>query len=259
MKLFLSKKERQDIEQMARGLSLPATIACSLVVLIFTTAIFFLVHTIIAKTWVCDCELTSFNSNSVVPSFIATMLVIILFRHYINKVALIVTGQYNATTLARGGMKPAFTFMGRVKQFIPTIFSWKWLLFLWVVANALDCVSTALALHYGATEANPTARSAENMYISKWFGVAFLTFGVVFFQMKGFLKFVTMLIFLVALHNFAIMGMVMIQPSLASCQPVVSMPAFAIELGETSLVAVILLWHHEILQWVKRIKFLRRP
>lgn len=259
MKLLLSKREQQDIEQMIRGLSLPATIVCFLVVLIFATAIFFLVHTIIAKTWICDCELTSFNADSVMPSFIATMMVIVLFRHYINKVVLIITGQYNATTLARGGMKPAFTFMGRVKQFIPTIRAWKWLLLLWVIANALDCISTALALHYGATEANPTARSADNMYLAKWFGVGFLTFGTVFFQFRNFLKFLTALIFLVSLHNFAIMGMVMIQPSLAAYQPEVSMPAFAIELGETSLVAVILLWHHEILQWVKRIKFLRRP
>jgi hypothetical protein len=148
---------------------------------------------------------------------------------------------------------PKLGMLDRVKQFIPTMTAWKWLLLLWFVANVLDCISTFLALHYGAQEANPAAREAGNMYVSKWFGVIVLTVMAGLFQWKSALKLLTVTMWLVALSNFAVLGMVAVQPSLGEQTIDVSTPAFLIQLGETLIIAALLLWHKEIWETLQKV------
>jgi hypothetical protein len=180
-----------------------------------------------------------------------------LIRHRLDRFALKITGQYNEATLARGKLRVELNLMGRVKAFIPTLMSWKGLLLLWVIANALDCISTALALHYGAQEANPAAREASNMYLSKWIGVIALTAIAIYWQWKPAMKFLTTLMCLVVLSNFATLGMALVQPSLTEVErPDVTISAFLIQLAEMAVIAVVILWGREM--WNKLNIFYRQ-
>jgi hypothetical protein len=245
---MMSKEERDNVAAMVRGLEpLPRALSVALSALVMT-GLFFALYAIVST--VRGKGFTAFTPEGVWPSILLLLGVSMLVRHRLDRLALKVTGQYNEATLSRGKLRVELGIKDRVKQFIPTLISWKGLLLLWLVANALDCVSTFVALHYGAQEANPAAREASNMYLSKWIAVIVLTAMALFWQWKNPLKLLTVTMWLVALSNFAVLGMHIVQPNLANADyPDVSMPAFLIQLVETAVVAVVILWGREM--WSK--------
>jgi len=242
-------QDRQDVQAMVRGMNLlPKAVSVALLSLLMAglfLAAYALVSTVRGEAF------RDFAQFSVLASILIVGGFSIAGRYYLDIVMLKVMGQYNEATLARGRLKIEIGLKERFKQFIPTIFSWKGLLLLWVVANAFDCISTALALHYGGQEANPSARAADNMYLAKWIGVIILTAMAVFWQWKTAMKFVTTLMCLVVLSNFAVVGMHVVQPNLAGDYPDIETAAFSIQLAEIAVIAAVILWGRE---WWAKIK-----
>lgn len=251
---MMSKEERENIEIMTRGLEpLPKALGIAILTPI-AVGLYFAVYAIVSVAR--GDSFATFDSHNVTYSMLILLGILILTRSYGDWFALKITGQYNESTLTRGMRIPKLGVLDRVKQFIPTMSAWKWLLVLWVVANALDCLSTYLGLHYGAQEANPSAREASNMYLSKWIGVIFLTVIAVYWQWKPAMKFLTTAMFLVALSNFVVLGMALVQPSLTDVkQPNITTPAFMIQLAEMAIIAVVILWGRDM--WDKVVIFYR--
>lgn len=247
---MISKTEQERIEVMVKGMQ-PLPRALSIIVLtLLLMGVFFAIYAIVV--FARGESFAVFKTGNVIPAMLITLVFMLITRHYWDWFSLKVTRQYNDAAFDRGLMIPSISLKERAKQFIPTLASWKWLLLVWFIANALDCVSTYLALHYGIQEANPTARAATNMYVSKWVGVISITFIGVFFQWKSAMGFLAVMVWLVVLSNFATLGMALVQPSLVDTGGAeVSMPAYMIKVAETAVIAALILWGRDIWETIK--------
>jgi len=152
-----------------------------------------------------------------------------------------------AYLVIKGRQEGQLSFWERVRGFFPYLWSIRWIVLFWVVANFLDSLSTFYALQMGASEGNPVQRdlissSWIESSVYKYLGV-FLILGLAgILRWTNGLKFLTVLMGLVVLSNFRVGLSFWVQPGLVTTGEESSTLVFYLSMLEKAVIAALLLW-----------------